>query len=43
VGPGQVLADLIASGVVPVTRLTEIFQQRGQEKSIEDRFTIGHP
>jgi exodeoxyribonuclease V alpha subunit len=27
VGPGMVLADLIDSGVVPVTRLTEIFRQ----------------
>jgi exodeoxyribonuclease V alpha subunit len=27
VGPGTVLADLIASGVVPVARLTEIFRQ----------------
>jgi exodeoxyribonuclease V alpha subunit len=30
VGPGSVLADLIASGVVPVARLTEIFRQAGQ-------------
>ncbi|MGH7058351.1 MAG: AAA family ATPase, partial [Acetobacteraceae bacterium] len=27
VGPGQVLRDVIASGVVPVVRLTEIFRQ----------------
>lgn len=27
VGPGQVLADLIASGAVPVARLTEVFRQ----------------
>ncbi len=27
VGPGNVLADLIASGVVPVVRLTDIFRQ----------------
>ena len=26
VGPGQVLADVIASSVVPVVRLTEVFQ-----------------
>ena len=25
-GPGQVLADVIASGAVPVVRLTEIFR-----------------
>jgi exodeoxyribonuclease V alpha subunit len=29
VGPGTVLADLIASGAVPVARLTEIFRQAG--------------
>ena len=27
VGPGQVLADLVAAGTVPVLRLTEIFRQ----------------
>ena len=27
VGPGQVLRDIIASGVVPVTRLTQVFRQ----------------
>ena len=27
VGPGQVLADIIASGAVPVVRLTEVFRQ----------------
>jgi exodeoxyribonuclease V alpha subunit len=30
VGPGTVLADVIASGVVPVVRLTEIFRQAGR-------------
>jgi exodeoxyribonuclease V alpha subunit len=30
VGPGTVLGDVIASGVVPVVRLTEIFRQAGQ-------------
>ena len=30
VGPGLVLADVIASGVVPVVRLTEVFRQAGQ-------------
>src|SRR5579884_4449135 len=29
VGPGTVLADVIASGAVPVVRLTEIFRQAG--------------
>jgi exodeoxyribonuclease V alpha subunit len=27
VGPGQILADVINSGVIPVTRLTEVFRQ----------------
>lgn len=27
VGPGQVLSDLIGSGVIPVARLTEVFRQ----------------
>ena len=31
VGPGTVLADVIASGAVPVVRLTEIFRQAGPE------------
>jgi exodeoxyribonuclease V alpha subunit len=30
VGPGLVLGDVIASGVVPVVRLTEVFRQAGQ-------------
>jgi exodeoxyribonuclease V alpha subunit len=30
VGPGAVLADIIASGAVPIVRLTEIFRQAGQ-------------
>ena len=30
VGPGQVLADIIASGAVPVMRLTEVFRQAAQ-------------
>ena len=34
VGPGQVLADIIASGVVPVVRLTEVFRQAAQSRII---------
>ena len=34
VGPGQVLADLIASGAVPVARLTEIFRQAAQSRIV---------
>jgi exodeoxyribonuclease V alpha subunit len=30
VGPGQVLADIIGSGAVPVARLTEIFRQAAE-------------
>lgn len=35
VGPGQVLSDLIQSGVVPVVRLTEIFRQAEGSSIIE--------
>ena len=38
VGPGQVLADIIGSGAVPVVRLTEVFRQAAQSKII----TIAH-
>ncbi|HEY3939119.1 MAG TPA: ATP-dependent RecD-like DNA helicase [Bryobacteraceae bacterium] len=34
VGPGQVLADIIASGTVPVVRLTEVFRQAAESKII---------
>ena len=34
VGPGQVLADLIGSGAVPVVRLTEIFRQAAASRII---------
>ncbi len=34
VGPGAVLADLIASGAVPVARLTEIFRQAAESRII---------
>ena len=30
VGPGQVLADIMSSGAVPVVRLTEVFRQAAQ-------------
>jgi exodeoxyribonuclease V alpha subunit len=35
VGPGTVLADLIASRVVLVVRLTEIFRQAGQSRIVQ--------
>ena len=34
VGPGQVLADVISSGAVPVVRLTEVFRQAAQSRTI---------
>src|SRR6201984_674965 len=34
VRPGQVLADIIASGAVPVVRLTEVFRQAAQSRII---------
>jgi len=34
VGPGQVLTDVIASGAVPVVRLTEIFRQAAESQII---------
>lgn len=34
VGPGQVLADLIESGAVPVVRLTEVFRQAAASRII---------
>jgi exodeoxyribonuclease V alpha subunit len=37
VGPGQVLADVIASGAVPVVRLTEVFRQAAHRRIITVR------
>ena len=34
VGPGQVLADIIASGEVPVVRLTEVFRQAARSRIV---------
>ena len=34
VGPGQVLADVIASGAVPVVRLTEVFRQAARSRIV---------
>jgi exodeoxyribonuclease V alpha subunit len=42
VGPGQVLADIIASGVVPVVRLTEIFRQAAESRIIANAHRINH-
>lgn len=40
VGPGQVLADIIASGSVPVVRLMEVFRQAAQSKIITSAHQI---
>ena len=34
VGPGQVLADIIASGALPVIRLTEVFRQAARSRIV---------
>jgi len=45
VGPGQVLADVISSGAVPVVRLTEVFRQAAQSRIIITHIAsiMGHP
>ena len=40
VGPGQVLADIIASGSVPVVRLTKVFRQAAESKIITSAHQI---
>jgi exodeoxyribonuclease V alpha subunit len=40
VGPGQVLADVIGSGAVPVVRLTEVFRQAAQSRVIVNAHRI---
>ncbi|HEX6011552.1 MAG TPA: AAA family ATPase, partial [Geminicoccaceae bacterium] len=40
VGPGQVLADLIASGAVPVVRLTEVFRQAARSRIVTNAHRI---
>jgi exodeoxyribonuclease V alpha subunit len=42
VGPGQVLADIIASGAVPVVRLTEVFRQAVRSRIITNAHRINH-
>jgi exodeoxyribonuclease V alpha subunit len=34
VGPGQMLADIISSGALPVVRLTKVFRQAAQSRII---------
>ncbi len=40
VGPGSVLGDLIASDVVPVVRLTEIFRQAAESEIVTAAYAI---
>ena len=40
VGPGQVLADIIESGAVPVVRLTEVFRQAAKSRIIVNAHRI---
>src|SRR5919199_1722002 len=40
VGPGQVLADIIHSGAVPVVRLTEVFRQAAESRIVVNAHRI---
>ena len=40
VGPGQMLADMISSGAIPVVRLTEVFRQAAQSQIIVNAHRI---
>ncbi len=40
VGPGQVLADVIASGAIPVARLTEVFRQAAESRIVVNAHRI---
>src|SRR5258708_42676 len=42
VGPGQVLADVISSGAIPVVRLTEVFRQAAESRIITTAHRIDH-
>jgi exodeoxyribonuclease V alpha subunit len=42
IGPGQVLADVIASAAVPVIRLTEIFRQAAESGIVRNAHRINH-
>jgi exodeoxyribonuclease V alpha subunit len=41
VGPGQVLADIIASHAIPVVRLTEVFRQAAGSRVMKPSQTWG--
>ena len=40
VGPGSVLADLIASNTVPVVRLTEVFRQASESRIVTAAYAV---
>lgn len=40
VGPGQVLADVIRSGAIPVVRLTEVFRQEAENRIVVSAHAI---
>jgi exodeoxyribonuclease V alpha subunit len=40
VGPGQILADVIESGAIPVVRLTEVFRQAAESRIIVNAHRI---
>jgi len=42
VGPGQVLADIIASNRIPVARLTEVFRQAAESRIVVNAHRINH-
>ena len=42
VGPGQVLADIIASERIPVARLTEVFRQAAESRIVVNAHRINH-
>jgi exodeoxyribonuclease V alpha subunit len=42
VGPGQVLADLLNSGAIPVVRLNEVFRQAAESRIITNAHRINH-
>ncbi len=42
VGPGNVFADVIRSGAVPVVRLTEIFRQARESRIVKGAHLINH-
>src|SRR5215210_3833718 len=42
VGPGQVLADIIGSGRLPIARLTEVFRQAAASRIVVNAHRINH-